>query len=178
MTTQHVQCVNAVVLIAIAAPIACSSEMPEQSHNPPGSVAQARIKESKQSAVLIGPNDSLCEPPNGPIPNAAALGHWFAEDARSHRKTLGMHPPDSAAVKLVGNSALTRRASDVIDSALFKMSGKKVENAPRDREKVYRAGGLYAVVDLDQKFCGSDRVPLPIIFFVDTAWRFLGTRSN
>jgi hypothetical protein len=89
-----------------------------------------------------------------------------------------MRPPDSAGVKLVDDRALARRASDVVDSALFKMSGKKVENARRDREKVYRAGALYAVVDLDQEFCGGDRTPLPIIFFIDTAWRYLGTRSK
>lgn len=128
--------------------------------------------------VLVGPNDSICEAPSGSIPNAAEIGHWFAEDARSHRETFGMRPPDSAGVKLVGDSALARRASEAIDSTLFKMSGKKVENAPRDRERIYRAAGLYAVVDLDQKFCGSDRIPLPIIFFVDTAWRYLGTRSK
>src|SRR3954468_18517065 len=170
------------VLVSVIALAACTGEQPEHNLDHRQNTRMEREtgdpSQSPRTAVLIGGNDSICDVPNGSMPNAAALGHWFADDARSHRKAFGMRPPDSAGVKLVGDSTLARHVSDVIDSALFKMSGKKVENAPRDREKVYRAGGLYAVVDLDQKFCGSDITPLPIIFFVDTAWRYLGTRSN
>jgi hypothetical protein len=168
-------------LVTVIALAACTGEQPDSLDHRPSTV-RGRLtgdpSKSQRTVVLVGGNDSICDVPNGSMPNAAELGHWFADDARSRRKTFGMRPPDSASVKLVGDSTLARQVSDVIDSALFRMSGKKIENAPRDREKVYRAGRLYAVVDLDQKFCGSDRTPLPIIFFVDTAWRFLGTRSN
>lgn len=146
------------------------------------SAGRSNLPDSRMQArkVVIGANDSICASPAGPMPDGAVVGHWYANDARAHRKTFGRTPPDSSAVRLVTNSVLVSRVSRAIDSSLLALDGKRVPNSPAssNRENVYYAGTLYALVDLDQQFCGGDRTPLPIVFFLDTAWRYLGTRSN
>ena len=133
--------------------------------------------DDRRSSGSMDRQNEICDPPGGPMPDAAVLGRWFAQDARAHRTTFGMQPPDSSTVNVVGDSVIAQRVGDALDIALSNKSTKSV-NSPRHREKVYKAGGLYAVVDLDQEFCGADDIFLPIVYFVDSGWRYLGARSK
>ena len=109
------------------------------------------------------------------MPNGAILGHWFAEDKRAHRTTFGFTPPDSSSVTPVLDSALSARVNPALDSAV---PGTPDPTAPKGQSFVYRAGGMYALVDIHQEVCGGDVPVLPIVFFMDTSFHFLGTRSN
>ena len=142
--------------------------------------------QKRQEPIEIG-NDSICEPPSGPLPDAAALGHWFAGDLREHKRSFGFAPPDSISVVLVPDSATRRRADKAVDSQFAKWA--RASRVPHAAMKsatpdtglyvlVYRAQNIYAVVDAGQQFCGGDPPPLPIVFFFDTKWRYLGSRSK
>ena len=41
-----------------------------------------------------------------------------------------------------------------------------------------KAQNIYAVVDTGQYSCGGDSAILPIVWFFDAKWRYLGSRSN
>jgi hypothetical protein len=180
---------NARLLLGFIALIGCTSkksDVPSHTHSTGSQSLKVdsspALSGSRMPAtsVVIGANDSICDSPAGPMPNGAVVGHWYANDARAHRKTFGKAPPDSSGVRSVTNSAVISRVSRAIDSSLLALDGKQVGNSPTpaSRENLYYAGGLYAMVDLDQQFCGGDDTPLPIVFFVDTSWRYIGTRSN
>jgi hypothetical protein len=138
--------------------------------------------------MIIGANDSICERPGGPIPDAAVLGHWFANDVRGLRKTFRFIPPESATVVLVPDSATRRKADKALDAQFAKWGSTSPSSMARSSKAtladtkvdvlLYKARNIYAVVDQGQEFCGGDMRPLPIVFFFDTKWRYLGSRSN
>ena len=148
--------------------------------------AQRAAPETKRyEPVMIGSNDSICEPVSRPLPDAAVLGHWFAADLRGHRTTFGFRPPDSASVKLVPDLRTRRTADKAVLSQFEKWN--RTSKSPHLSPKsipvdsglaVYRARNIYAVVDSSEVSCGGDRAILPIVWFFDTKWRYLGSRSN
>jgi len=126
-----------------------------------------------------GSAEEACYPPTGPMPNAAIIGHWFATDRRAHSKTFGLNPPDSASVILLQDSATIESANRALDSTLDAMDGGKADpNAPKYQSFVYDAGSIYALVDIGQKVCGGDVPVLPVVFFLDSSFHLLGSRSN
>ena len=134
--------------------------------------------ESNSKRGAYGSEDS-CYPPTGPMPNAALIGHWFAQDRRAHRKAFGLTPPDSASIFLQQDSAIAERANRALDSALDAMGGGKPDpKAPKAQSFVYDAGSMYAVVDIGQQDCGGDVPIMPIAFFLDSSFHLLGSRSN
>ena len=141
-------------------------------------------------------NDSQCEPVVGPLPDAGALGHWFANDRRAKHTAFGRTPPDSSVVSQITDSAPVMKANASLDSLFIAMGGKNAARpwmSPRTEDarllrstslnpdpapiNLYKAGSIYAVVPKDLKSCGGDVSSLPIVFFFDSAWRYLGERS-
>jgi hypothetical protein len=101
----------------------------------------------------------------------------FGADAKAHRKTFGFQPPDSSHISLVTDTDLYAKANKALDSALIAMGGTK-SSQPTDRGSlyVYRAGDLYAIVDVNQRSEGHLTFP-PVFFFFDSQWHYLGSRS-
>jgi hypothetical protein len=142
-------------------------------------VACARPSAQKNSASPSVGSREFCSAPAGAIPNAAILGHWLANDARLHRNTFGFQAPDSASVALETDLDRSERAKQAVDLALAKLGARPASARPDSHVLVFRGNGIYAVVDPDQRFCGGGDVgSLPIVFFVDTAWHYLGARSQ
>ena len=167
--------------------IGCTTHQADsRSEKQPAQTAAIQARKWREP-VMIGGNDSICEAPSGPLPSAAVLGHWFANDTREHKRTFGFIPPDSSSVVLLSDSAVSRRADNALDAQFVKWASasnsstaKSSKSASTDTAVnvlVYKARHLYAVVDVGQKFCGGDEPPLPLVFFFDSRWRYLGSRS-
>jgi hypothetical protein len=117
--------------------------------------------------------------PNYTAGHLRVLASIFTADRKAGRTTFGFQPPDSSDIMLITDPQLCARADSALYSALVQ---RELQSTIPDRSDkgipyLYRAGNLYGVTDLSQ----SDRGDLPFaprFFFFDTAWRYLGDRSN
>ena len=139
---------------------------------------KAKEADERATGKMIGPNPDQCESYTGAYPDSATIGHWFANDARARLNTFGFKPPDSSAVSLVLDSTLNATASRAFDSTLYAKWGAKERPGGKKiaRLRVYKAEGMYAVLDSNEQTCGG-RPGLPQVFFFDSSWRYLGYRS-
>jgi hypothetical protein len=167
--------------------LACSIENPRKDRGEP-----ALPKDPRRQTISLG--DGPCEPALGPLPNAQVIGHWLANDRRAKQTTFGRTPPDSSAVMRITDSSAIAKADASLDSMLNVWASQDVEKARKELTRgdsqalrqasiypnpapvnLYKAASIYAVVPHDQKSCGHLRM-LPMVFFFDSNWRYLGNR--
>jgi hypothetical protein len=103
----------------------------------------------------------------------------FTADRKAGRTTFGFQPPDSSDITLITNPQLCARADSALYSALVQhaLPSTIPDRSDKGIPYLYRAGNLYAVTDIGQSDSG-DLTFAPRFFFFDTAWRYLGNRSN
>jgi hypothetical protein len=145
-----------------------------------GTSSQPADKDNAASRPNSDSGGAVLQPagPSDTGRHARLLAQMFRADANAHRKTFGFTPPDSAAISLVTDAELYHKADRALDSTLIAMGGtKKNDSSEKGSLYVYRAGDVYAVVDVNQQF-GHATANLPIFFFFDSRWRYLGFRSN
>ena len=146
--------------------------------------------------LTISLGDGPCEPIVGPLPNAQVLGHWLANDRRAKHKTFGNTPPDSSAVTRITDSSAIAKAAASLDSIFDVWASEDLRKARKELTtrgdsqalrqasispnpapvNLYKAGSMYAVVPQDQESCGHLHM-MPMVFFFDSNWRYLGNRS-
>ena len=168
--------------------LGCSGENPRKDRGEP-----AISQDQKQQTIVL--DDGPCEPVVGPLPNAQVLGHWLANDRRAKRTRFGHTPTDSSAVTRIRDSSAVAKADASLDSMFNIWAHKNVQKARKELTTsgdspalsqvsispnpkpvdLYKAGSIYAVVPQDQKSCGHLRM-LPMVFFFDSNWRYLGSR--
>jgi hypothetical protein len=177
------------VAVFLCLVLGCSAENPRKDRGgPPIS------KDPRQQTISLG--DGPCEPVVGPLPNAQVLGHWLANDRRANHTTFGHTPPDSSAVTRITDSSAIAKADASLDSMFSVWASQDGRNARkelttrRDSQalrqasispnpapvNLYKAGSIYAVVPQDLESCGHLRI-MPMVFFFDSNWRYLGNRS-
>lgn len=137
-------------IIALSALVSCTSKQADVQPQA-GSTTDTSVKVNSSASssigtagILIGPNDSLCDPVTGPVPNAAIIGHWYANDIRSHRKTFGRTPPDSASVRLVRDSAQTLRAQGYRLRSFYEGRKAVRQIKPRPQQSLLRGRSIRA----------------------------------
>ena len=168
--------------------LGCNAENPTKDRRKP-----AIPRDQKQQTTILG--DGPCEPVVGPLPNAQVIGHWLANDRRAKRTTFGHTPPDSSAVTRITDSSALAKADASLDSMVniwASGNGQKHRKELTTRgdsqalressiypnpapSNLYKAGSIYAVVPQDQESCGHLRM-MPMVFFFDSKWRYLGNR--
>ena len=118
------------------------------------------------------------------LPNHAAghvrvLTSMFIADRKAGRTTFGFQPPDSSDITLITDPQLCARADSALYSALVQRALQSTipDRSDKGIPYLYRAGNFYAVTDVSQSDSG-DLTFAPTFFFFDTAWRYLGNRSN
>jgi hypothetical protein len=173
------------ILIAI---LGCTTRQPNKGSDAPENQRSEPQPVGRPEPLVIGSNRGVCDSPGGPMPDAATLGHWYANDMRAHIKTFGLIPPDSSSVVLEPDAAINKRADKELDSQFAKWGSTSTSSKAKERKPtspdakvallLYKARSIYALVDPGQQFCGGDIRALPIVFFFDTKWRYLGSRSK